>query len=152
VSPRQVVALGTGARGRGCGHRRRRRWWYREGHTAGAHDAAPVVVDWTNPITLGFGREGGQRGGGGGADSSRVSRQDWTMRSQCTEVDGGVERRAGGGGLSVQPRTPAASQERQRVRVGKEAGGDSIDAEDVDGARKHWKDREERDTEYCGHR
>jgi hypothetical protein len=44
-----------------------------------------------------------------------------------------------GGGLSLQPRTPAASQGRQQVRVGKEEGGDGIDVKDgeaLDGARK----------------
>jgi hypothetical protein len=79
---------------------------------AGAHDAAPTAVDWTDPIMLGFGREGGQRGGGGSADSSHASRRGWTMRSWCTEVDGGAEWRARGGGLSLQPRTPTASQGR----------------------------------------
>jgi hypothetical protein len=41
------------------------------------------------------------------------------------------------------------------VQIGKEAGGDNIDAEDgdaLDGVRKYWKDREERYAEYCGHR
>jgi hypothetical protein len=42
--PKTVVALGTSAQGRGCGCWRR--WLYREGHMAGAHDATPVVVDW----------------------------------------------------------------------------------------------------------
>jgi hypothetical protein len=42
--PKTVVALGTSAQGRGCGCWRR--WLYREGHMAGAHDATPAVVDW----------------------------------------------------------------------------------------------------------
>jgi hypothetical protein len=77
--------------------------------TAGAHDAALTVVDWTDPIALGFGREGCQRGAGGGVDSLSASRRGRTMRSRCKEVAGGEERRVHGGGLSVQPRTPAAS-------------------------------------------
>jgi hypothetical protein len=50
------------------------------------------------------------------------------------EVDGGAEPMARGGGLSMQPRTPTASQGRQRVRVEKEAGVDNLDLAWDDGA------------------